>query len=111
MSDLNTKRCLPCESGVKPLSPKECSALLSKLNDWSINDNHTWIHRRLSFDDFYQTMTFVNAVAFIANKEGHHPDIECGYNYCVIRYQTHAIQGLSENDFICAAKIDALLSA
>ena len=62
--------------------------------------------REFKFPDFYRAMSFVNAVAHIANIEDHHPDIECGWGYCRIRYQTHAIGGLHENDFICAAKID-----
>ena len=68
----------------------------------------TDIRRAFSFPDFYHTMSFVNAVAHIANTEDHHPDLEIGYNYCRVRYQTHAINGLHDNDFICAAKIDQL---
>ena len=66
------------------------------------------LKREFKFADFYRAMSFVNAVAHIANVEDHHPDIECGWGYCRIRYQTHSIGGLHENDFICAAKIDDL---
>ena len=66
------------------------------------------IQREFRFRDFLRTMSFVNALAHIANIEDHHPDLELGYNYCRVRFTTHAIQGLSENDFICAAKIDQL---
>ena len=66
------------------------------------------LKREFKFADFYRAMSFVNAVAHVANAEDHHPDIECGWGYCRIRYQTHAIGGLHENDFICAAKIDGL---
>ena len=66
------------------------------------------IRRELAFKDFYRTMSFVNAVAHVANIEDHHPDLEVGYNYCRITFTTHAIKGLSENDFICAAKIDSV---
>jgi 4a-hydroxytetrahydrobiopterin dehydratase len=66
------------------------------------------LERALEFKDFYRTMSFVNAVAHIANVEDHHPDLEVGYNYCRISYSTHSIGGLSQNDFICAAKIDRL---
>ena len=69
------------------------------------------LKREFKFPDFYRTMSFVNAVAHIANQEDHHPDIECGWGYARIRYQTHAIGGLHENDFICAAKIDNLPGA
>ena len=109
MSDLSQKKCVPCEGGVPVLSPKEAQHYLKQLQPgWSINSASTEIRREYAFKDFYRTMSFVNAVAHIANREDHHPDLEVGYNYCRIRYSTHAIKGLSENDFICAAKIDAL---
>ena len=66
------------------------------------------ISKRFSFKNFYKTMAFVNAVAWIANQENHHPDLEVGFNYCLVKYSTHAIDGLSKNDFICAAKVDAI---
>jgi 4a-hydroxytetrahydrobiopterin dehydratase len=91
------------------LSASTAHGLLRQLRDgWSIDAGNTAIRREWSFKDFYRTMSFVNAVAHVANREDHHPDLEIGYNYCRIRYSTHAIKGLSENDFICAAKIDAL---
>jgi len=109
MSDLSQKKCVPCEGGVPALAPKEALHYLKQLQPgWSINADSTEIRREYAFKDFYRTMSFVNAVAHIANREDHHPDLEVGYNYCRIRYSTHAIKGLSENDFICAAKIDAL---
>jgi 4a-hydroxytetrahydrobiopterin dehydratase len=77
--------------------------------DWKIIEDGKAIKREFKFGDFYRTMSFVNAVAHIANGQDHHPDIECGWGYCRIRYQTHAIGGLHENDFICAARIDALI--
>ncbi len=75
---------------------------------WALSDDGKEILRDFSFGGFYKTMGFVNAVAWIANAENHHPDLEIGYGHCLVRYSTHAIDGLSENDFICAAKIDAL---
>ena len=84
-------------------------ALLGKLDGgWQLTADNKSIRRELAFKDFYRTMSFVNAVAHVANIEDHHPDLEVGYNYCRIRFTTHAIQGLSENDFICAAKIDQI---
>ncbi len=84
-------------------------ALLSKLQSgWALTADNTAIRRELAFKDFYRTMSFVNAVAHVANIEDHHPDLEVGYNYCRIVYTTHAIHGLSDNDFICAAKIDLI---
>ena len=76
--------------------------------EWQLADDGKSIAREWKFRNFFRTMSFVNAVAHIANAEDHHPDLEVGYGYCRIRYTTHAIGGLSENDFICAAKIDAL---
>jgi 4a-hydroxytetrahydrobiopterin dehydratase len=112
MGILKDKRCLPCEGGVKPLDKKAVEKLLDQLHtDWHVNETHTEISRRFSFKGYYKTMAFVNAVAWIANQENHHPDLLVAYNYCEVRYTTHAINGLSENDFICAAKVDALMDA
>ena len=77
--------------------------------DWKLVEDGKAIRRELRFPDFWRTMSFVNALAHVANVEDHHPDLEVGYNYCRVRYSTHAIGGLSDNDFICAAKADALL--
>jgi 4a-hydroxytetrahydrobiopterin dehydratase len=83
--------------------------LLAKLQEgWTLAADTRSIRRELAFKDFYRTMSFVNAVAHVANIEDHHPDLEVGYNYCRITFTTHAIKGLSENDFICAAKIDSV---
>lgn len=109
MADLKEKKCVPCEGGAKPLSQKEAEKFLTQLSDWQLNSSATKISREFKFKNFYQTMAFVNAVAWIANQENHHPDLEIGYNYCKIHFTTHAIAGLSENDFICAAKIDELI--
>ena len=110
MSDLTAQRCEPCEGGVAPLTRDEAQALMEQLNeDWSLTEDATEIRRDYHFKGFNKTMGFVNAVAWIANGENHHPDLEVGWGHCLVRYTTHAIGGLSQNDFICAAKIDALL--
>ena len=110
-SELLEKKCEPCEGGVPPLTPEAAAELLRALNaEWSISKDGKWIAREFTFSGFNRTMSFVNAVAWIANTEGHHPDLEVGYSKCVVNYTTHAIDGLSENDFICAAKIDRLLA-
>lgn len=106
--DLPSKQCKPCEGGVPPLSGAEIAVLLQQLNDWQLQDKQ--INKTYHFKNYYQTMAFVNAVAWISHREDHHPDMLVGYNQCAISYITHAIGGLSENDFICAAKIDALFS-
>lgn len=109
MSDLTTRHCKPCEGGVQPLSKDEALQLMQKLSpDWRLAPDTQSIRREFSFKNFYHTMSFVNAIAHIANTEDHHPDLEVGYNYCRVRFNTHAIGGLSENDFICAARVDGL---
>jgi 4a-hydroxytetrahydrobiopterin dehydratase len=109
MTGLASGKCAPCEGGVAPLTAAEAAALRAELNEhWRIGDDARSLKRAYRFKDFHRTMSFVNAVAHIANVEDHHPDLEIGYDYCRITYATHAIGGLSKNDFICAAKIDLL---
>lgn len=110
MNDLATKKCVPCEGGIAPLTSERAETLLKQLDpNWNLDDQHKQIIRSFTFSDFHQTMAFVNAVAWIAIKENHHPDMSVGYDRVGIAYATHAIDGLSENDFICAAKIDRLV--
>lgn len=82
--------------------------LALELPDWSVVEDGQAISRTFDFDDYYRTMAFVNALAFIAHREDHHPDLGVHYNRCVVRFSTHDVGGLSENDFICAAKAQAL---
>jgi 4a-hydroxytetrahydrobiopterin dehydratase len=104
--DLSTKTCKPCEGGVPPLGAMEIERLLDKLKNWEQAGNE--IAKTFTFKNYYETVAFVNAIAWISHHEDHHPDLEVGYSRCRVRYSTHAIGGLSENDFICAAKVDAL---
>lgn len=104
--DLTNKNCKPCEGGVPPLSQDEATDLLKQLDGWELNDKR--ISKTFTFKNYYQVMAFVNAVAWMTHREDHHPDMTVGYNQCRVEYSTHAIGGLSENDFICAAKVDAL---
>ena len=109
MTDLSTRRCVPCEGGIAALSRAAAEEVLQRLDEnWQLDVDARSIQREFRFKDFFRTMSFVNALAHIANIEDHHPDLEIGYNYCRVRYSTHAIGGLSENDFICAAKIDQI---
>ena len=109
MSELTAKSCKPCEGGVAPLSPGEAKSMLAQVDsEWRLSPASDSLHREWKFRNFFHTMSFVNAMAHIANAEGHHPDLEIGYGYCRVKFTTHAINGLSENDFICAAKVDAL---
>lgn len=109
MTELKQQRCQPCEGGVDPLDRRAAENLLPQAKGWALDENAKEISRTFEFKNFYQTMGFVNAVAWIANREDHHPDLEVGYKRCRVRYSTHAIGGLSMNDFICAARINALL--
>ena len=106
--DLTDKSCKPCEGGIAPLTQKEAEATMSQVEGWVLSDDGKMISRKFQFKDFYQTMAFINAMAWV-DIEDHHPDFSAGYNTCDIAFTTHAIGGLSENDFICAAKINALL--
>jgi len=108
MSDLTQQACKPCEGGVKPLTRAEAEAMLTQVPGWTLDGPGGEISRSFKFKNYYETMAFVNALAWVAHREDHHPDIEVGYSRCHVRYSTHAIKGLSENDFICAAKINRL---
>lgn len=106
MSDLTQKKCVPCEGGVPTLGKAEIEKLLTQVSGWSLNGK--WITKEFQFKNFVAAMKFVNQVANLAEEEGHHPDIHIHYNRVRLDIWTHAIDGLSENDFILAAKIDAL---
>lgn len=106
ISDLAAKKCKPCEGGVAPLKEAEIRNLLKQLDGWEYANGR--IAKTYSFKNYYQTMAFVNAAAWISHREDHHPDVSVGYKQCRVEYMTHAINGLSDNDFICAAKLDKL---
>jgi 4a-hydroxytetrahydrobiopterin dehydratase len=108
-TELADKRCRPCEGGVEPLQPEQVTDLMKGLHgDWALSDDGLEIARRFSFPAYSRTIAFANAVAWIATVEGHHPVLTVSYGDCVVSYTTHAIGGLSDNDFICAAKVDRL---
>ena len=106
--NLANKKSNPCEGAVPPLKPQEITRLLQQLSGWEYRDGV--ITKTYEFKNHYQTMAFVNGAAWISHREDHHPDMTVGYGKCCVDYSTHAIGGLSENDFICAAKLDALFS-
>jgi 4a-hydroxytetrahydrobiopterin dehydratase len=105
--NLEAKHCKPCEKGGPALTEIEAERFMTGVTGWEREGGK--IGKLFEFKNFYQTMGFVNAVAWIAHSEGHHPDLVVSYNSCRVNYSTHAVGGLSENDFICAAKVDALL--
>jgi 4a-hydroxytetrahydrobiopterin dehydratase len=106
MQPLSSRKCAPCEGGVAPYTAGQAEEMLKQLKGWIVEDGK--LVKLYPFSNYYQTMAFVNALAWISHREDHHPDLEVGYNKCRVEYCTHAIGGLSENDFICAAKCDAL---
>ena len=109
--DLSEKRCLPCEGGVEALTPETVKKQVAALQGaWQVNADSTEISRKFEFQNYYHTMAFVNAIAWLAHHENHHPDLEVCYGHCLIRYSTHAIKGLSLNDFICASKVMRIYS-
>ena len=103
--------CLPRHGHDHRLTEASIRELLPQLPGWELTEHGHALSRTFAFPDYYRTMSFVNALAHVANAENHHPDLEVGYNYCRVRYTTHAIGALSENDFICAALIDAIPTA
>ena len=109
MSDLLNKKCIPCEGGAVPFDVSEIHKYQKKVDGWQIiknNKNIFFIEKNFNFKNFLESQKFVNKVSKISEEEGHHPDILFGWGYAKITITTHAIEGLSENDFILAAKID-----
>ena len=106
MTDLTGKKCQPCDGDVAPYTPAQANEMLKQVKGWTIEEGT--LVKLYPCSTYYQTMAFVNALAWISHREDHHPDLLVGYNKCRVEYMTHAIGGLSENDFICAAKCDAL---
>jgi 4a-hydroxytetrahydrobiopterin dehydratase len=106
MSDLAKQKCKPCEGGVPPYTDQQAKEMLKQLKGWIIEGGR--LVKVYPFTNYYQTTAFVNALAWISHREDHHPDLTVGFNKCRVEYWTHAVGGLSENDFICAAKADAL---
>jgi 4a-hydroxytetrahydrobiopterin dehydratase len=108
MSDLSSKKCVPCEVGGEPMSEEERDMYLKDLPEWKLSEDQKKISRQFKFKDFKEAMVFVNKVADLAEGEGHHPDISIVYNKVTIELTTHAVGGLSLNDPIMAAKIDKI---
>lgn len=104
--ELKNKKCLPCEGGIPKLNSDEISSFMKSVHHaWTLTDDLK-LRRKFSFVNFRHTMEFVNSVAMLAEEEGHHPEMCISYGNCIIEIWTHAIKGLSENDFILATKID-----
>ncbi|OGC86937.1 hypothetical protein A2949_02415 [Candidatus Adlerbacteria bacterium RIFCSPLOWO2_01_FULL_54_21b] len=109
MTALKNRKCTPCEGGVAPLSEGEARTMMHELEpDWMLIDGGNMLARTLTFENFIKTMEYVNKVAKLAEQEGHHPDFSISYNTLSLELMTHSIDGLSENDFILASKIDEI---
>jgi len=108
MDELARQKCLPRAGVEHQLSTEIVAQHLEQLPGWRLGADLGSLEKRYAFLDFYRTMAFVNAVAWIAHEQDHHPDLSVGYNYCLVRLSTHDVGGLSWNDLICAARIDAL---
>ena len=113
MSDLADKKCIPCEGGIPPFDVSEIHKYLKKVDGWDVKKNKDesfFIEKKFEFKNFLESQKFVNEVGRVSEDEGHHPDIMFGWGYAKINITTHAIEGLSENDFILAAKIDKIIN-
>lgn len=106
VAGLAQKHCRPCEKGTPPLPADRVAELLAQLPRWEQQGGQ--ITKTFTFKNYHETMAFVNASAWVSHREDHHPDLEVGYNKCRVHYSTHSVGGLSENDFICAAKLETL---
>ena len=107
---LAAAHCTPRRGSEHRLTEARVRELLPEIPGWELAENGHALAKTFTFKDYYRTMAFVNALAFMAHREDHHPDLGVHYDRCVVRYSTHDVGGLSENDFICAAKADALAS-
>ena len=105
---LTQKTCVPCQGGIPPLKKAEAEALMGQVPGWALSDAADRLSRHFTFDDFAASLDFVNKVGALAEEEQHHPDIAFGWGYAEITFYTHKISGLHENDFIMAAKVNAL---
>jgi len=113
MSDLTEKKCMPCEGGVLPFDTSEIHKYQKKVDGWDIikgEEEIFFLSKKFKFENFLKSQDFINEVGKISEAEGHHPDILFGWGYAEIKVTTHAIKGLSENDFILAAKIDKIIN-
>lgn len=109
--DLADQTCEPCQGGIAPIGADEVKAFLARLHEgWRLSDDATTLRRRFEFKGFAKAVEMANLAAWLGNKQGHHPDIAFGWGYCEVAFTTHEAGGLTENDFICAARLDALLA-
>ena len=111
MEDLTQKKCVACEGNQAPYVRDEAEVLLKQINGWTLSGDARWVSKEFKFKDFAEALAFTDKVGAIAESEGHHPDLQLSWGKVVVELTTHAIKGLSENDFILAAKIDTVSSS
>jgi 4a-hydroxytetrahydrobiopterin dehydratase len=109
--ELSDKRCVPCRGGVPVFGAEEAERLVAQVPGWSLEEDAKGIRREFRFRNFTEAMGFAQRVGELAEAEGHHPDLSIGWGYCTVRFRTHAIRGLHENDFIMAAKVSRLVAS
>lgn len=109
-TELARQNCEPCKGGTPPLPPEDARRMLAKLPGWQLSADGATISRRFEFKGFAKPVEMANLAAWLGNKQGHHPDIAFGWGYCEVAFTTHAAGGLTRNDFICAARLDALVA-
>jgi 4a-hydroxytetrahydrobiopterin dehydratase len=110
LTDLSAQHCRPLKGEEHGLTSTQVRELLTALPGWQLSTDGKAITKDFRFEDFHRTLGFINAVGFMANREDHHPDLEAGYGHCQVLWSTHDVGGLSLNDFICAARTEALLA-
>ncbi|MDP5306902.1 4a-hydroxytetrahydrobiopterin dehydratase [Paracoccus spongiarum] len=108
--NLADKTCEPCKGGIAPYTADQARAMMAQLDGWALSDDGTTLRRRFAFKGFAKAVEMANLAAWLGNKQGHHPDITFGWGYCEVVFTTHEAGGLTENDFICAARLDALVA-
>lgn len=110
-NDLSDKQCEPCQGGIAAMSAEAASDMMDQLHEeWVLADSGAALVRRLEFKGFAKAVYHANLAAFLGDQEGHHPDIRFGWGYCEVEFTTHDAGGLSQNDFICAAKFDRMVA-
>ncbi|MBU3030331.1 4a-hydroxytetrahydrobiopterin dehydratase [Paracoccus marinaquae] len=108
--DLAGRTCQPCRGGVAPLEAGEVAALMQRLDGWLLSEDGRTVRRRFEFKGYLKAVEMANLAAWLGNHQGHHADITFGWGYCEVAFTTHEAGGLTENDFICAARLDALVA-
>lgn len=108
INKLHLQKCISCNGDTEKLDSNQITKNLNELRDWNLNEDNEMIFKKYNFKNFKKTLEFVNIIGEISEKEGHHPDLSFGYGYCIIMLHTHAIKGLSINDFILASKINLI---